>query len=216
MNVIIDERAADAATLSEGISISGSRGYLFIKRVFDIVASLSAGLILLIPMIVIGIMIRLDSPGPAIYRQLRLGKNGKEFYMLKFRSMVEDAEIDGPRWAEKDDERCTRLGYKMRKVRLDELPQLWNIFVGDMSFVGPRPERPYFYDEFEKYIPNFRDRLAVKPGLTGHAQVNGGYELKPEEKIIYDMEYIRNRSVGMDLQCIFKTVAVIISRGGAR
>ena len=216
MNVIIDERAADAATLSEGISISGSRGYLFIKRVFDIVASLSAGLILLIPMIVIGIMIRLDSPGPAIYRQLRLGKNGKEFYMLKFRSMVEDAEIDGPRWAEKDDERCTRLGYKMRKVRLDELPQLWNIFVGDMSFVGPRPERPYFYDEFEKYIPNFRDRLAVKPGLTGHAQVNGGYELKPEEKIIYDMEYIRNRSVGMDLQCIFKTVVVIISRGGAR
>ena len=216
MNAIIDERAADAATLSEGISISGSRGYLFIKRVFDIVASLSAGLILLIPMIVIGIMIRLDSPGPAIYRQLRLGKNGKEFYMLKFRSMVEDAEIDGPRWAEKDDERCTRLGYKMRKVRLDELPQLWNIFVGDMSFVGPRPERPYFYDEFEKYIPNFRDRLAVKPGLTGHAQVNGGYELKPEEKIIYDMEYIRNRSVGMDLQCIFKTVAVIISRGGAR
>lgn len=216
MNAIIDERAADAATLSEGISISGSRGYLFIKRVFDIVASLSAGLILLIPMIVIGIMIRLDSPGPAIYRQLRLGKNGKEFYMLKFRSMVEDAEIDGPRWAEKDDERCTRLGYKMRKVRLDELPQLWNIFVGDMSFVGPRPERPYFYDEFEKYIPNFRDRLAVKPGLTGHAQVNGGYELKPEEKIIYDMEYIRNRSVGMDLQCIFKTVVVIISRGGAR
>lgn len=217
MDVAIGESKENtAAVLDETLEVSGGKGYLFLKRMFDVIVSAVSGIVLLIPMLVIGAMIRMDSPGPAIYKQVRLGKNGKPFYMLKFRSMLVDAEIDGPRWASKDDERCTRLGRKLRKSRLDELPQLWNIFVGNMSFVGPRPERPYFYDEFEKYIPNFRCRLAVRPGLTGHAQVNGGYELLPEEKIVYDLEYIRNRSVKMDLQCIFKTVAVVFSQNGAR
>ena len=99
---------------------------------------------------------------------------------------------------------------------MDELPQLWNILKGEMSFVGPRPERECFYDEFETYIHGFRNRLAVKPGLTGWAQVNGGYDLKPEQKIVYDMEYIRSRSVWIDLKCIFKTIRLVISHEGAR
>lgn len=198
------------------VTVRESCCYLLVKRLFDILAALIAGIILLIPMCIIGLFIRLDSKGPAIFRQERLGKDGKQFVMYKFRSMYEDAEADGPQWAEKDDERCTPVGAKLRQLHLDELPQLWNILKGDMSFVGPRPERPCFYDEFETYIPGFRDRLLVKPGLTGHAQVNGGYDLLPEEKIVYDMEYICNRSIRMDIQCLLKTVLVVFTREGVR
>lgn len=190
--------------------------YSFVKRLCDIVLSLCAGIVLLLPLCVIGLLIKLDSEGPALYKQERLGKNGKSFYMYKFRSMRVDAEKDGPKWANQDDDRCTRLGKFLRKCRLDELPQLWNIFVGDMSIVGPRPERPYFYDEFETYIHGFRHRLAVQPGLTGLAQVNGGYDLEPEEKIIYDMRYIKERSLLMEIGIIFKTVALVFSHEGAR
>jgi exopolysaccharide biosynthesis polyprenyl glycosylphosphotransferase len=190
--------------------------YSFIKRAFDILVSMSAGLLLLIPMGIIAVMIRLDSEGPALFKQERLGKNGKAFYMYKFRSMRIDAEKNGPKWADQNDDRCTRLGKFLRKCRVDELPQLWNIFVGDMSLVGPRPERPFFYDEFETYIHGFRNRLAVQPGLTGLAQVNGGYDLEPEEKIVFDMRYINERSLWMDLKIIFKTVSLIFSHEGAR
>jgi lipopolysaccharide/colanic/teichoic acid biosynthesis glycosyltransferase len=120
--------------------------YSFVKRGFDILASLGAGLLLLLPIGIIAVMIKLDSEGPALYKQERLGKNGKPFYMYKFRSMYIDAEKDGPKWASQNDDRCTRLGKILRKCRLDELPQLWNIFMGDMSIVGPRPERPCFYE----------------------------------------------------------------------
>jgi lipopolysaccharide/colanic/teichoic acid biosynthesis glycosyltransferase len=136
--------------------------------------------------------------------------------MYKFRSMRTDAEDDGPQWAQKDDERCTKFGKFLRKTRLDELPQVINILQGNMSLVGPRPERAYFYDEFEKYIPNFRQRLQVKPGLTGLAQVNGGYDLMPEEKLVYDLEYIENRSLWMDIVCMVKTVRLIFTHEGAR
>ena len=130
--------------------------------------------------------------------------------------MNHDAEVNGPKWADKEDKRCTRFGAFLRKTRLDELPQLWNILVGDMSFVGPRPERQYFYEQFEKYIVGFSNRLVVTPGLTGYAQVNGGYELEPEEKIVYDMEYIEKRSVLMDIKCLAKTVSLIFTHEGAR
>lgn len=190
--------------------------YSFVKRAFDVVVSMTAGVLLLIPMGIIALMIRLDSEGPALFKQERLGKNGKPFYMYKFRSMRIDAEKNGPKWADQDDDRCTRLGKLLRKCRLDELPQLWNIFVGDMSIVGPRPERPFFYDEFETYIHGFRHRLVVQPGLTGLAQVNGGYDLEPEEKIVYDMRYIKERSLWMELKIIFKTVALVFSHEGAR
>lgn len=190
--------------------------YRFLKRTSDFTVAALALVVLAIPMLVIALWIRLDSKGPAIFRQERLGKGGKPFTMYKFRSMRLDAEADGPQWAQRDDDRCTKLGQKLRKTRVDELPQLFNILLGDMSFVGPRPERSCFYDLFETYIPGFRNRLLVKPGLTGHAQVNGGYDLKPEEKILYDMEYIRSRGVGMDLQCILKTVQVVFTHDGAR
>ena len=190
--------------------------FLFVKRCIDVVGAVAAGAILLVPMIIIALAIRLDSEGPALFRQERLGKDGKPFIMLKFRSMRLDAEAEGPQWAEHDDMRCTRLGHWLRKCRLDELPQLWNILVGEMSFVGPRPERACFYDQFETYIHGFRNRLAVKPGLTGLAQVNGGYDLRPEEKIVYDMEYIQNQSLMLDIRCMLKTVKLVFSHEGAR
>ena len=143
-------------------------------------------------------------------------ENGKEFMMYKFRTMSVDAEKDGPQWADNNDSRCTRIGLFLRKVRLDELPQIINIIKGDMSIVGPRPERQYFYDEFEKYIHGFSYRTLVTPGLTGWAQVNGGYDLKPEEKIVYDMEYIKNRSFLLDMKCIFLTIKVVFTQEGSR
>lgn len=186
------------------------------KRMFDFFASFCALAVLLIPMGIIALVIRIDSRGPSIYKQERLGMNGKPFMLYKFRSMVEDAEADGARWAEKNDARVTRCGRFLRKTRLDELPQLINIIKGDMSIVGPRPEREIFYNEFDKYIEGFRTRLMVKPGLTGLAQVKGGYELLPEEKIIYDIEYIKKRSFIFDMKIIFTTVKVVFNHKGAR
>jgi exopolysaccharide biosynthesis polyprenyl glycosylphosphotransferase len=190
--------------------------YCLVKRLFDIIFSIVTGLILLVPMLMIGLLVKLDSKGPALYKQERLGWKGKPFVMYKFRSMRVDAEENGPQWAEQDDDRCTRFGKFLRKTRLDELPQVLNILSGEMSVVGPRPERAYFYDKFEAYIPNFRDRLQVKPGLTGYAQVNGGYELLPEEKLAYDMEYINKRSLWLDFVCILQTVRLIFTHEGAR
>lgn len=194
----------------------GNKVYLFVKRSFDILWAVIVGMILLIPMLLIAALIRLDSPGPAIFKQERLGKNGKPFMIYKFRSMRLNAEENGPQWAEKDDKRCTRVGRILRRSHLDEIPQVLNILKGDMSLVGPRPERACFYDEFETYIPGFRDRLLVKPGLTGYAQVNGGYDLKPEEKIVYDMEYIRRRTLWWDLKLIVQTVRLVVTHEGAR
>lgn len=192
------------------------RLYLISKRVFDLVFSFLGLLILALPMTMIALIIVLDSPGAPIFKQERLGLHGKPFMIYKFRSMRLDAEENGPQWADEQDPRCTRFGQFLRRTRLDELPQLWNILKGEMSFVGPRPERKYFYEQFEKYIVGFSNRLVVTPGLTGYAQVNGGYELAPEEKIVYDMEYIARRSIRLDLQCIVKTVLLIFTHDGAR
>ncbi|MCC8099715.1 MAG: sugar transferase [Clostridiales bacterium] len=200
----------------EQVQTGGGPCYRFFKRLFDISASLLMGIVLFVPMLVIALLVKLDSPGPALFQQERLGWHGVPFMMYKFRSMRLDAEASGPRWAERNDARCTRLGRLLRRTRLDELPQLINILKGEMSFVGPRPERAFFYDKFERYIGGFRNRLAVKPGLTGYAQVHGGYELRPEEKIQYDMAYIRGRCVQMDLDCILRTAALVFTREGAR
>ena len=190
--------------------------YAFFKRAFDILVSVVAGIIMLLPMLVIAVCIKLDSKGPAIFKQERLGKDGKPFVMYKFRSMRVDAEANGPQWAVKNDNRVTKVGQIIRAARLDELPQLLNILKGDMSVVGPRPERACFYEEFETYIHGFANRLAVTPGLTGLAQVNGGYDLRPEEKVSYDMEYIENRSLLLDLKCVLKTVRLVFTHKGAR
>ena len=151
-----------------------------------------------------------------IYTQKRVGLNGRVFKIYKLRSMYIDAEKDGPKWASENDERITKVGRIIRKTRIDELPQLVNILKRDMSFIGPRPERPEFIREFIKYIPDFNDRLLVKPGITGWAQVNGGYSLTPKEKLELDKYYIQNRGFKLDLLIIVKTIIVIFTRNGAR
>lgn len=193
------------------------RGYRFVKRAVDIVASVCALIVFAIPMIIIAIAIKLDSGGPVFYRQERLGLNGKPFDCIKFRSMRVDAEQNGAQWSEGDeDPRITRVGRVIRKSRLDELPQFFLTLSGKMTLVGPRPERACFYREFEGYIHGFSERLMVKPGFTGLAQVNGGYDLKPEQKIVYDIEYIKKRSLWLDLKILFKTVKVVLCREGAK
>lgn len=191
--------------------------YSFVKRLFDIVVSFCALVVLAIPMAIISAVVFCSSPGPVLYAQERLGLDGKRFQILKFRSMYEDAEKDGAQWSQGDDDpRITPIGKFLRKTRLDELPQFICILKGDMSMVGPRPEREVFYREFETYIHGFSQRLMVKPGLTGLAQVNGGYDLKPEEKILFDIEYIQKRSLILDLKCILKTVKLVFTHEGAK
>lgn len=191
--------------------------YSFFKRVLDVVLAAILLIVLAIPMLCMAAAVWATSKGKALYRQDRLGLNGKPFQIIKFRTMFEDAEKDGAQWAHGDgDDRITKVGLFLRKHRFDELPQLWCILRGTMSFVGPRPEREVFYDEFERYIHGFRERLKVKPGLTGLAQVNGGYDLRPEEKIVYDVEYIKNRSLWLDIRLMFQTVSVIFTHHGAR
>ena len=206
-----------ANLVSQGcVRINNNSIYLAAKRFFDFTSALMLAIAMLIPMAIVALVIRLDSPGPAIFKQERLGQDGKPFMMYKFRSMIQDAESCGPVWSQKEDARCTRVGRVIRKVRIDELPQLFNIIRGDMSVVGPRPERTHFYREFDLYIPDFKYRLMAKPGLTGLAQVNGGYDLLPEEKIVYDLEYMANRTLWMDFKLILKTAGVVFSREGAR
>lgn len=191
--------------------------YAFLKRAFDVIVSLGFLLLLAVPMLIIALIVKLSSKGPALYYQQRLGLNGKPFNVIKFRTMYKDAEADGMRWSLGDDDpRITPVGRVLRKTHLDELPQLWCILVGDMSMVGPRPERPEYYDRFEQYIHGFRQRLKVKPGMTGLAQVRGGYFLKPEEKILYDVEYIKTRSIGLELRILLETVKVVFCCEGVK
>ncbi|MEB9429949.1 sugar transferase, partial [Bacillus cereus] len=162
------------------------------------------------------LLIILESPGSPFYLQERLGMNGRKFNVIKLRSMRNDAEKNGAKWAEKNDPRITKIGLFIRKTRIDELPQLFNILKGEMSLVGPRPERPMFTEKFEREIPGFKKRLEVKPGLTGWAQVNGGYEITPREKLRLDIYYINNSSLLLDFKIILKTIKVVCTGDGAR
>lgn len=186
--------------------------YELVKRCFDVILSGLLLLLLAVPMIVIGIAVKVTSPGPALYSQERLGMDGEQIKIYKFRTMVFDSEIDTIRWSYDEDPRVTPLGRILRKYHIDELPQLWDIFRGVLSFVGPRPEREVFYDAFETYIHGFRERLKVKPGLTGLAQVTGGSLMPPEEKIVCDIEYIRNRSFVLDLKLMIRTAVVVLGK----
>lgn len=186
--------------------------YELVKRCFDVILSGLLLLLLAVPMIVIGIAVKVTSPGPALYSQERLGMDGEQIKIYKFRTMVFDCEIDTIRWSYDEDPRVTPLGRILRKYHIDELPQLWDIFRGVLSFVGPRPEREVFYDAFETYIHGFRERLKVKPGLTGLAQVTGGSLMPPEEKIVCDIEYIRNRSFVLDLKLMIRTAVVVLGK----
>jgi sugar transferase (PEP-CTERM system associated) len=190
------------------------------KRLIDIIASLIL-LVFLFPLIaVICLLIKIDSRGPVFFSQKRVGKDHTLFGMHKFRSMIDGAEkATGPVWAEKDDPRVTRVGRFIRKLRMDELPQLWNVLKGEMSFVGPRPERKHFVNELEGIIPFYRERFTVKPGITGWAQVSYRYGASVKdatEKLNYDLFYIKNLSIWMDLMVIFKTVKIVLFGSGAR
>ena len=190
--------------------------YSKIRRVIDFIISLLS-LVIVIPIILItSIFIMLESPGNPFYVQSRMGLMGKEFNLIKLRSMRTDAEKNGAQWADKNDPRITKVGRFIRKTRIDELPQIFNVLKGDMSIIGPRPERQIFVEEFVKYIPDFPKRLEVKPGLTGWAQVNGGYEITPEEKLRLDLFYIINRNPMLDIKILFLTVFTVLTGSGAR
>lgn len=192
----------------------------FMKRSGDLVLALLM-LATLSPLFLItALLIKLDSRGPVIFSQERMGQNGQNFNVRKFRSMVTDAEKrSGPVWASEDDDRITRVGRVIRKLRIDELPQLWNVLKGEMSFVGPRPERAFFIRQLEKDVPYYSERLTVKPGLTGWAQVSYPYGASVEdaiEKLNYDLFYTKNMSFLLDLLIIFRTVKIVLFRKGAR
>jgi exopolysaccharide biosynthesis polyprenyl glycosylphosphotransferase len=185
-----------------------------IKRLMDIVFS-SIILIITLPItFLVAIAIKLDSEGPVFYKQIRVGKDGKEFKIYKFRSMFKDAEKHtGPVWSIKNDPRITRVGRIIRKFRLDEIPQFINVLRGEMSLVGPRPERPYFVEKLSQEIPLYKRRLKVKPGITGWAQVKHKYDESIEDvkkKLQYDLYYIENISLRMDLKILFRTIFVVL------
>ena len=197
-------------------AVHGGLGYRFVKRTFDIVSCGCALIVLAIPMAVIAVKIKSESEGPVIYAQKRVGKDGKIFSIYKFRSMYVDAESRGAQWAQDEDPRVTPFGKIMRKTRLDEIPQFWNVFKGDMSLIGPRPERPAFCEAFEKRIHGWHYRTMVRPGISGLAQVTGGYDLLPSEKVKFDLHYIETRNFKMDLVIMLKTLGVVSTGDGAR
>ena len=211
---------ANAGWMIFGDGFDQGFGRSAVKRVFDILTALLLIVLSAPIMLVAAIVIKLDSRGPVFYRQERLGQDGKPFMVTKFRSMRTDAEKDGkPRWATVHDDRVTRVGNFIRKTRIDELPQLFNVLKGEMSMVGPRPERAYFVEQLTQQIPLFAVRHSVKPGVTGWAQVRYQYGATVEdsiEKLQYDLYYVKNHSLFLDLMILFETVAVVLTGKGAR
>ena len=204
---------------SDGFS-SGRRLSSIAKRFFDIIAS-SLLLLLTGPIILLAaILVKLDSKGPAFYRQQRVGLFGEEFWIVKLRTMRQDAEVSGQAiWAEKDDPRITRLGYWLRKLRIDELPQTWTVLKGEMSFVGPRPERRQFVDDLEQHLRYYAERHMVKPGITGWAQINYPYGASIEDarhKLEYDLYYAKNYTPFLDFLILIQTLRVVLWPEGAR
>jgi sugar transferase (PEP-CTERM system associated) len=191
---------------------------IFMKRSFDLFCS-TVLLILTLPiMLLAGLVVWLEDRGPAFYAQERVGKDGKTFRVLKFRSMRIDAEKSGkPQWAAQNDPRITRVGNFMRKTRIDELPQILNVFKGEMSFVGPRPERPYFVEQLIEVVPYYNVRHSIKPGITGWAQVRYGYGSSAEDalqKLQYDLYYVKNNSLFLDVLILIDTLKVVLFRSG--
>jgi sugar transferase (PEP-CTERM system associated) len=216
----VDLDALNPSWLIFSDGFAANRSQRAVKRVFDVLASLVL-LAFSLPIIVItAVLIKLDSRGPVFYRQKRVGINGETFELLKFRSMTVDAERDGtPRWAEVNDPRVTRVGAIIRTTRIDELPQIFNVLKGDMSFIGPRPERPFFVEELSANIPYYSARHGVKPGISGWAQLNYPYGASIDdarEKLQYDLYYIKNYSVFLDLTVMIQTARVILWPQGVR
>ncbi|OGD31739.1 hypothetical protein A3C91_03635 [Candidatus Azambacteria bacterium RIFCSPHIGHO2_02_FULL_52_12] len=202
----------------ENLITSEKNLYKIEKRALDLVSALVLGAITLPFMPLVALLIVMDSRGPVFYRQKRVGKNGRQFALVKFRTMIDNAERQGVQWTQTKDRRVTKIGSILRKTRIDELPQLWNILKGDMSFIGPRPERPEFVATLEKEIPHYPMRHLIKPGLTGWAQINqplGGASVSDSmEKLQYDLYYIKNRNLIIDFDILMKTIRVVVSREG--
>jgi sugar transferase (PEP-CTERM system associated) len=214
--ILIDDLKPSWLIFSDGFVISGWTRLW--KRGIDVLLA-SIGLVVAAPVTLLtALAVYLDSGGPILYCQERVGEHGRPFTLYKFRSMRTDAERGRPVWAIENDARVTRVGRFIRKARLDELPQLWNVLRGDMSFVGPRPERAFFVEQLEREIPFYRQRLAVKPGLTGWAQVKYRYGASVDdamEKLRYDLYYVKHVSIALDLSIVFDTVKVIVFGKGA-
>jgi sugar transferase (PEP-CTERM system associated) len=215
--IFVRELKPSQLIFSEGFTARPTTRRL--KRILDMGCA-GLGIVLASPlMLLASLAIKLESPGPILYKQVRAGEFGKLFTILKFRSMRTDAEAGGAQFAQKNDPRVTRVGAFIRKTRIDELPQLLNVIRGEMSMVGPRPERPVFIEQLEQQVPYFKQRLYVKPGLTGHAQVRCEYGASAEdmlEKLQYDLYYIKSYSVLFDLSIMLDTVKVVLFRIGAR
>ena len=196
----------------------GSYKYV-VKRIFDVVAALLLLVFTAPIMVLTAIMIYLETGSPILYRQERVGEFGRTFKILKFRSMRQDAEGGAPQWARADDDRVTRVGRLIRHLRIDELPQVFNVLKGEMSFVGPRPERPYFVKELVKQIPYYQSRHTAKPGITGWAQIRYSYGASVEDaknKLQYDLYYVKNHSLFLDLLILLQTAQVVLFGKGAR
>ncbi len=217
-------KRVDIDNLQEAwIATLGRQGQGGLQRVFNRTGDIAISLVFLIAtlplMLVVALMVRLDSPGPVLYRQERVGLGGRTFTLFKFRSMRANAEARGPAWAQQRDPRVTRVGSFMRRTRIDELPQLFNVLRGEMGFIGPRPERPHFVEQLAEAIPHYRERARVKPGLTGWAQVNYPYGASVEDaraKLSYDLYYVQHRNPLLDILILFATVRVILFQEGAR
>ena len=198
----------------ENLTQRNEQWFVVAKRIIDIFFASLFGLVSLILFPLLALLIKVDSKGPIIYKQKRIGLRGKIFTVYKYRSMVQNAEKQGAQWASKDDVRITKIGKFMRKSRIDETPQFWNIVKGNMSFVGPRPERPEFVEQLKEKISFYNERHLVKPGLTGWAQINFPYGSSVEdalEKLQYDLFYIKNRSVALDISIILKTINTVFN-----
>ena len=215
--ILVERVAPSWIIFSEGFGLSRLKRSL--KRGVDICLSILL-LVLSLPLLLLSaIIIKLESPGPVFYRQERVGQYGTSFRLIKLRSMCQDAEKNGAVWASVNDERVTRFGAFIRKVRIDELPQLWNVIKGEMSFVGPRPERPVFVEQLVKEIPYYGIRHILKPGITGWAQVCYSYGASKEDalrKLEYDLYYLKNFSIALDFVIVFNTIKTVLCRSGAR
>jgi sugar transferase (PEP-CTERM system associated) len=199
--------------MARGFNLLNATLGLRLKKVIDKILATTL-LVLSSPiLLIISILVKISSKGPALFKQIRTGENGKDFKLIKFRTMCQDAEKDGAQWAQQNDPRVTKIGKLLRLTRLDELPQLWNVIMGEMSFIGPRPERPVFNKDLEKQIPFYDLRHLVRPGITGWAQVlypYGASVQDAKEKLQYDLFYIKNYSLFLDVAIILKTIRVIL------
>lgn len=193
--------------------------YLTIKRIMDVVMIIATLPVTIPVLLITALLIKLESKGPVFFWQERVGTFGKPFNMLKLRSMTTDSEKEGSQFASSTDKRVTKVGRVIRKMRIDEIPQLWNVLKGEMSIIGPRPEQVSFVNKFNKSIPNYSDRHVVAPGITGLAQTVQGYvddENGTVVKLKYDLEYIKNMSFIMDMKIVYRTIYTIMTGFGAR